>query len=306
MANATARGYRCGYVIEVTPGTTPASALQLLRTTSAGGRPNYQAIESEESHLTETPDVVRVGVDASGEINGEYSYGAFHGLLPSLFGANWATNNLKVGTSTITATIEDQYTDITKFMPWKGCLVNSFRVNMQQRQKITYTIGYKPTVIPTAMASATAGSGAATAAPTNPIMSPVASIQLLQEGGSGALKLHTFTMELTRVLIEQPILGSLSLDGIDPGSFSARGTAGMYLPNSTLADKLMADTETSLALTLGGASDLKDAWLFSKVRLTGGGIQPVGRNGAVILSIDWQAIYDATNSTVMLTRTPAA
>ena len=310
MANATSRGYQVGILKEVTYGTTPASALALVRTTGAAIKIAAGSVESEETHLVEVPDIIRVSADGSFEINGEYSYAAFHALMEGLWCSTFSTNVLTVGTTKTSFTIEDQYTDASLYLPGKGCLVESFSVSLQQGSKLTVKITGKVGVVPTAYATSSAGTGSATAAPTNAILSPVGSIQLLQEGGALDLKgvgTTAFTMDFMRTNIPQPQLGSLSLSGLDPSTFTAKGTIQLYVPTtsgSTLLDKYLGDTATSLACTLGGASAKKDAYLFTNVKFTDGGIAPIGRGQAAIQSLSWQAYYDATNTTCKVTRTP--
>lgn len=306
MPNATSRNFRIAYVRETTFGTTPGSALTIARSIGGGGQLQYQSVESEETHLNEVPDYTRVGAEGNGVIPMEYSYGALHDFIPGILGSDWATNVCSVGSTRYSYTIEDQYLDIGRYNPFKGCLINRLTVRMAARAKITAEVGYRPTIIPAAMATATAGTGAALAAPTNPMLNASTHLQLLQEGGSGTFKVREFSFELLRQVIPSPVCGSLYDDDADIGMFSARGTAVLQIANSTIADKLMNDTLTSLAYTIGGASTLKDAWLFSQVRLIGGGIQQVSRNSPVLLSLEWASKSDATNTSCKVTRTPAA
>lgn len=309
--NATARGYRVAYIKEVTQGTTPATAPTILRTIGGGMKVSAQTVESEELQLTEVPDVIRTGVEGTGTINFEYSYGGIHPMLEGLFGGTFTTNVLKVGTTPTFFTFEDQFTDISRYLASKGCVVEGISISLAQGQKITGTITYRALSVPATMAAATVFGAAPNAAPTNPIMSPVGSVRLIQEGGAldlGPAGIGTtgFTIEMTRPGIPQPQLGSTGLSGLDHGTFVCKGTLGLYVPAgaSTLVDKYLADTETSLALTLGGASTLRDAYLFSKVKFTDGGIGEMQRNSAANLNLSWQALYNATNSTVQVTRTP--
>jgi hypothetical protein len=307
MPNATSAGYRVGYVAEVTPGTTPAAALKLLRMTSGGGKVSAQTVESDEIHLVEVPDVIRVGADGAGSMSFELSYGALDDFLQGIFAATWATNVLKVGTTKSTFTIEDQYTDIPRFIPFKGCLIDSLSISVQQGSKITGKVGYTAGTIPTVSSATTAGTGGPTAAPTNTIMSPVGSVQLIQEGGAldlKALGVTAFSLDITRAGIKQPQLGTLSLSSLDAGRFTLKGSVSMYVSAATLLDKYLADTQTSLALTLGGSAALKYAFLMSKVRFTDGGIQELSKDSAAIQTFGFQATYDVTNTTCQITRTP--
>jgi hypothetical protein len=309
--NATARGYRVAYLKEVTQGTTPATAPTLLRTTGGGMKIAASTVESEEVQLVEVPDVIRTNVDGTGSINFEYSYGGIHPLLEALFGGVWTTNVLRVGTTPSFFTIEDQFTDVSRFLNSKGCLIESISVTLAQGQKITGTINYRALTPPTAMASATVFGAAPNAAPTNPIMSPVGSVRLIQEGGAldlGPAGIGTvgFTINMSRPGIAQPQLGSTALSGLDMGTFVCTGSVSLYMPAgaSAIMDKYLSDTATSLALTLGGASTLRDAYLFSNVKFTDGGPTEMSRNSVANLNLNWQALVSSPNTTAQITRTP--
>ncbi len=309
--NSTSRGYRVGYVKEVTQGTTPASALTLLRVTGGGGRVAASSIESDELQLNEVSDVIRTAADGTGTINFEYSYGGIHPLLEGLFNAAFATNVLRVGSTPAFFTIEDQFTDISRFLAFRGCVIEGISISLTQGAKITGVITYRSMVPPTSMGTATAGTGGPTAAPTNAIMSPVGSVRVIQEGGSldlgpAGIGTTAFTIEMTRPSIAQPQLGSTALSGLDQAQFICKGTLSLYMPAgaSALIDKYLADTETSLALTIGGASTLRDAYLFTRVKFTEGGPNAVQRNNPNILQLSWQSLATSPNTSAQVTRTP--
>ena len=54
----------------------------------------------------------------------------------------------------------------------------------------------------------------------------------------------------------------------------------------------------------GGSASLKYAFLFNKVRLTGGGVNALSKDQPAVQTYQWQAIYDSTNTTCKITRTP--
>lgn len=311
MANDTSAGYRFGYVAEVTPGTTPSSALQLVRTTGGGGKLTAQSTQSDEVHLAEISDVVRVGVDAGGTVPFEVSYGTvMDDWLQGILGGTWATNVLKCGTTKRTFTFEDQYTGAGVYAPWKYSLIESLAMNWAVGSKPTGRMTYVSASPPTAYASATAGTGAATAAPTNAIMSPVGDMRAFQEGGAGSELagspgVTAWSIEITRPVIKMPQLGSLALAGAEPDRIEVKGSLSLYFPDKALIDKYLADTMTSLGVTVGGATALSYAFLMAKVRLTDGGVQEVGRGQAVIQTYQYQAVYDASTSSLQVTRDPS-
>ena len=308
MPKANARNWRAAYVKETTAGVTPASPLTIIRTTGGGGRMAFTAEESEELQLNETPDFIRTNADGTITLNGEWSYGAVHWLLEALHQGVFSSNVLVVGSTLQTFTYEDQFLNITKYLPFKGCVVERLVISCA-RGKITWSATLRASVLPTVYAGASAGTGGPTAAATNAIASHVTGIQLAQEGGSLDLKgvgLTEWSVEWSRPTILYPQQGSLSSADIDQGQLVVRGNFSLYMPDSVLLDKLLADTLSSVALTVGGASVAKDAYLFSSVRLLDGGTQPVARNQAVIQQFQFGGRYDATNTTSKVTRTPAA
>jgi len=309
MPNATSAGYRVGYVAEVTPGTTPASALTLVRTTGGGGKVTSSATESDELQLAEVADLVRVGADSVGTINGELSYGALDVFMEAILGGTWSTNVVKAGTTKRTFTFEDQYTDGPIFVPWRYSLVDSLMLSFAVGSKPTFKLGYVCGSPPTVAATVTAGTGGPTAAPANDIMTPVGSIQLAQEGGSGSLLagapgITAFSIEVTRPVIKQPQLGTLALASADASRLIVKGSFSVYFATKALFDKYLANTQTSLAFTVGGAAALRYAFLMAKVRLADGGPQDVAKDQPVIQTYQYQSTFDASTSSLQVTRTP--
>ncbi|MCO4101053.1 MAG: hypothetical protein HEQ38_17000 [Gemmatimonas sp.] len=311
MSRATARGYRVGYIAEVTQGTTPATAPTLIRTIGGGMATAASSVQSEEIGLTGVPDVIRTGFEATGTLQMEYSYSGIHWALEGLFGAAFTTNVLRVGNTLRTFTLEHQWTDISRFLTARGCIIEGITITMQQGSKITVTITYRALTPPSAFATATVFGAAPIAAPTNAILSPIGGVQLIQEGGalnlgSGGIGCLGFTINMTRPGIPMPQLGSLALAGLDQSTPVCTGSVSLYVPTGATAvlDKYLADTETSLALRLGGAAAQRDDYLFTRVKFTEGGIGEMSPNSAANLNLSWQALDTTPNTTVQVTRTP--
>ena len=308
-ANSVASNFRVGYVQEVTQGTTPASPLKTLRITSGGAKVAQNFAESDEIHLVEVPNAIRLSVMGQGDYSGELSYGALDDLLQGVFAGTWSTNVLKVGSTVTSFTFEDQWTDVPLYAAYKGCIIDSLSISMQQGSKVTFKAGFKALTPPTTASGTTAGTGAQTAAPTNDAMDPIGSVQLAQEGGAGSLLagapgLTALTMDISRMAIMEPQLGTTALAGLLPSRFVMKGSFSTYFQNSTLFAKYLGRTDTSLSFTLGGASTKKYNFLMSKVTLTDGGPQSVSKDQPIIQTYSFQAVYDATNTTCTITRTP--
>lgn len=305
--NATGRNFRVAYIAEVTPGTTPASPLQLMRLTGGNHAIAFQSIESAELQLAETPDLIRVGADGTLTIDGELSYGALDDFFSGIAFNPWSTNVLTIGQTRQTFTLEFQYLDIGRYVVYKKCIVTNVKLTLAAKAKITYQLTFAVGILPTASTTATIGSAAATAAPTNSIMSPVTSIQLAQEGGSGSMLTTgctAFSFDIARAIIPEPQLGSLAPSDIDGDALTVKGSVSLYMPNLNLFDKILADTTTKFALTLGGVSSKNYAFLWNNAKLASGGPDAAAKAKAFLQTYNWQALYDATYTTQQITRTP--
>lgn len=309
--NELAIKYRTAAVKETVFGTTPASPLNVVRTTGASGRVTKTRATSDELHLFEVSDLITLDATGRGTIKGELSYGGvIENMWESLYGTAWSSDQLKVGATVIGLTIEDQLTGLAKFLAYKGCIIESIKLTVQQGAKITYEIAYVATIIPTAFASATVGTGAIVAAPTNKIMSPVTSVQLFNEG-SGPTNLLTngvvsTTFEFSRPAILMPQIGSLNQSDMGLGTFELKISVQMYANTVSLAliDKYLSDTDTLFNFTLGGSSTKKYAWTMSVASFIDAGVNEPSKNSALTTGFQVQALFDPTNSTALMTRTP--
>lgn len=309
MAIANARGWRPVYLKETTPGITPGAAGTVIRSTGGGGRIQFTSEDSAETTLFETPDFMRTDADGTITLNGEWSYGVLHWLLEGIHGNTFSTNVLTVGSTLQTFTYEDQWLNIAtpKYLPFKGCVVERLTINYA-RGKVTWSATLRPMTLPTAYASATVFTGGPTAAPTNRIISHVTGLQLAQEGGAldlkGTVGISQFSLEFVRPAILYKQVGSLSSADIDQGAFRASGTVSCWFKDTTILDKVLGDTLSSLAFTIGDPSAKKEAYLFTSTSFLDGGTEPVTLNNGVLQTFQFGSRADATNTSSKITRTP--
>jgi len=154
------------------------------------------------------------------------------------------------------------------------------------------------------MSGTTVWSGT-TAAGVNTVMTPLDSIQVMQEGGAGSMSGVTdFSMELTNNVVSLDQLSSVDPADLALANFDAQGTFSLYFADSTYYTKYANRTATSLAFTLGGAAAKKYAFSFAKVKLTALGIPNPGMNKPLVQKYSWVAYKDATDTTIKVTRTP--
>lgn len=303
MPKAHALDYRAAYIPEVTPGTTPAAALTILRTQGGGGRTTFQTTESRETHLGEVPFVARTLVEGAGRYPFELSYGMLDDFLVGILGGAWATNVAKVASTRRTFTFEDQYTDAAKFVAYRYAVLEQLSLNIQKGAVITGGLSFKS--LPGVPGTATVGTGPATAAPTNDVMACPDSVRLIQENGVAVPGFIGMTMELTRPVLSADVANSPTADELRGGKFRVRGTLSFYEDGETAIEGRYTNfTTTSLAINLGDASNRRYNFLMSKVKLTDGGRQEVAEDQYVIRQYNYVAFFDATNSTLQVTRVP--
>ncbi len=306
MPNAVGTNARLGYVLETTPGTTPASALQLVRATELRPGGTVSSTESEELTLgRQGGDQIMTDARGGWSFNYEMSYGNLDGLLESLFGSAWATDVLKVGNTLKTLSTEFQFTDAAQYAIYRRSLVNDFTLNVARGRVIGGSMGAASDF--PEWATTSFGTGAATAAPTNGVMDPVASVQLIQEGGSGAVAGPAeFSLHLSNGIIEFPELGSYSPSDLRYGRFKAEGTLNVYFADRTYIDKFLAWTDTELLFTIGGATALNYTFSFPRVKLSVPNITGIAVNRPIVIPMTFSAQYDATDATTAsITRDPS-
>lgn len=299
---AVGTNIKLGYVEETTHGTVPASPLKLLRATTV--TPRYTISSTQSAELTtarEVADLIRTDAKGGLSFNHELSYKNVDGPLESLFGAHWASDVLKVGTTKITHTTELQFSDIGQYCAYKYSLYNDFSISVAKGKIIDGSMGFV-SLIPV-WDDASVGTGGPTAAETNSVMDPVGSVQLIQEGGAGSVSGPSeFSIHLSNGIIDFPQLADLDPASLEYGQLKAEGTLSMYFADRTLLDKALAWDDTSLLFSLGGASGKLYDFSFARVKLSNMEVTGIAVNSAVILRSNWQALSDPTDTTAKITR----
>lgn len=293
-----------GYQVESAWGVVvPLNPIILLGVNSVDGTQDKQSTQSGMmSTSREVKDIIQVGASGGVQFSTEMQYGALDTPLEVLLGGTWTANVLKVGSVKRSLCLERQFTDITKFHAYKGAIPTSFSLGVSQGKVLTASMAFQ-SKFPT-FGVTTVGTGT-TAASVNPVMDPIAHVQLLQEGGAGSIAgASEFSLSIESGIIDQPQLQSLDPVDLNSGQFVVKGSFSLYYTDDTYLTKMSAWTQTSLALTIGGAASLKYAFSIPKVRLTKVGQPSQGPNQAIVQKVDFEAYYDATDTTLKITRTP--
>lgn len=300
MTTASGSRHSLGFVPEVTYGTTPATpafaAVRHKSTTLGLGRESLQSEEiRSDRHLVD----FRLGqYSVAGDIIGELSDGSHDELLEAVMCGTWATDVLKVGTTRRSFTFERHFADISKYLRYKGCELNSLALSVTPGAIVAATFGLLGQTMDPAASSAIAGAtypAATTAAPYDGFSG------VIEEGGSTIAIVTEVSLSLTNNLASMPVIGSLY--GLQPsiGRSILTGNLTAYFEDAVLLNKFINETSSSLEFTLGGGgTGLK--FFVPKLKYTGG--QPdVSGEGPVSLSMPWQGLYDSVEgSSLTITR----
>lgn len=306
MPQAISNREQLAYIAEATWGTFPATPNgRIARYNSIADTQTYSTTQSGEiTNARQVADTIFTDAKGGLSVKSEFSYDPQYEdwMLALLACSAWAANVAKVGTTRTSFAFERGFVDITQFLRYTGCIPVKMAWNIQNGAVISCDTTFDSKFPTTSAATAWTGTSAAG---SNSVMSPIDSVQLMQEGGGGAMAGVTdFSMEIANGLADFNQLTSLDPLDLQPATLSAMGTFSLYFADATYWTKYIARTRTSLQFVLGGAANKKYAFLFPNVALTAATMPNPGMNKPIVQKFSWVANFNAANSAVQITRTP--
>lgn len=200
---------------------------------------------------------------------------------------------VQAGVAMPSFTIERQLTDITRFQAYKGMVVNTMGVELRPNAMNLINFGFVGDQGVDAGATATTGTYN-----TLSTHSPLASFQgVIQEGGSAIAIVTALTMNLDNGRQSVGVVGAVGSPAIFEGESDITGSVTLMMEDSTLLAKFIAETETSIDVRLDDVNgvDLMHIRL-PRVKYTAGNVAPP-REGPVLLTLPFQALYDSVSGT---------
>lgn len=312
MANGSRHSMRI--VAESAYGTTPANPVfDIIRHTGTTLGLSKESLQSEELRDDRQISDFRHGAyQVGGDINVELSYGSFDKLLEAVLGGAWevdtpavGTDRLKAGTTRRSFTIERFFGDILTvdkpYHRFTGVEFNTLSLAINANAMVTGAFG----VLGQNMATSTAIVTGATYNPAT-TTSPLDSFTgTLQEAGVPIAVITEIQLNVENGLEARYVVGSKQSIRPSIGRSNVSGQVTAYFENSTLLDKFINETESSIVFELpDGAGNLYTVTL-PRIKYTGG--QPdVDGEGPITLSMPFQALLDATTGTnIIIDRNPA-
>lgn len=301
MAFATGGFHGLSYVPEVTMGTTPVTpAMKSVRHTSCSLGLTKESFQSNELRSDRQVSDLRHGAKkVEGEVGFELSYGAFDALLAAALFGTWNINVLKAGVTYQSFTMERRFTDITQFQVFTGVLVDSMSLNITPNGMVTGSFGL--------VGMGTSLSGTSLGTPTDVATnSPFDGFGgTLEEGGVTIAAISAITLELQNSLDPFFVVGSDSAVDINAGRCVVSGTVSAAFANTTLLNKFINETESSLSIELSDPLGNALEVYLPRIKYSGGDI-PAANEGRIVMNMPFTALLDSVLATnIQLTRTPA-
>lgn len=302
MAIASGSRHRLAAIAEVTYGTTPTTpAFTSLRHNSCNIGLSKDAVESEEIRGDRQITCFRHGnKSVGGDIEGELVYGEYDSLIEAALCGTWSTDVLKAGTTRRSFTVERTFQDITQFMRYTGCEVNTMSISIAPNSMIGVSFGFigkDQSIAQTAIASSTYS----TLTDTCQFDSFTATIN---EGGSPIALVTEMEVTLENGIEPQFVVGSSTTLRPSIGRCNVTGSITVYLEDQAMLTKFQNETESSLDITMTDPDGNTFQIEIPKLKYNSG--QPdVSGEGSVTVSMDFQAIYDSVDaSNIVITRNP--
>lgn len=303
MTIATGSRHNMAYVVESTFGTTPSTPVFTpIRHTGTTIGLSKDSIESEELREDRQIANYRHGnKSVSGDINFELSYGSFDDILEAVLCGTWNTDVLKAGTTRRSYTVERHHQDIGKYLRSTGCNFNTMSLSVAPNSMVTGSFGVIGKGFSVASVAVT-GATYNTESVTAPFDSFSGSIT---EGGSSIAVVTSLELSIENGMEALYVIGSS--DTLQPsiGKSMVNGSITAYFEDSTLIDKFINETSSSLSFTLTDAAGNDYLFELPNVKYNSGNPE-VGGAGAVTVSLDFVALYDADDaSQIVITRSAA-
>ena len=198
-----------------------------------------------------------------------------------------------VGTTLTTFTIEEAYTDISQYYPYRGCAINTMDLSIKPGAIVTGSFGLLG--IDLTAPSGTTIASSVTAPVTNAPMDSY--IGGIWEGGVNLALITGMDLKLNNNRAVQGIVGSKVTQDIYEGQSDVTGKVTVLFQDLTLYNKFLNETVTSLDVLLNDANGTDFLRFYvPAAKYTGAPINPP-KDGPVIMTLPFTATVDAVTGT---------
>lgn len=303
------------YIVEETFGTTPATPAMIeIRNTEDTLSLARDSFVSNERRGDRGIHDMRLGnKQPAGDLSFEFSYDNFDDFLAAVLCADyadvianaWIVDNgsafIKKGTKVTSFSIQKRFSDITQFHMFRGCIFNGFSLEINPNAMVTGTFNLLCKDF--AHGASAYHNSLVDVAPTVPFDGFTGDI--LEGGGTTNARISSLSISLNNGFERNFVLMSNTCPQMTSGKSTVTGTVTLYFANSTEYDKFANEVESSIKLTLEDKEGNEYEIFLPRIKYTTADT-PVNSDGAIIITMNFQALDDETEATnIKITRTDA-
>lgn len=297
MAFSQGSRTRLSFIPEVTFGTTPAGNFTELPFTTHSLNLSKERVTGNDIQSDRMPRVDRHGNrTASGDIVVDLRNGNYDSLLESLMFNAWddspssAPDELKVGTTLKSLSVEDYLADIDQAKLFTGMVVSQASFSMQPNQMVTTTFS----MIGKDM-SLSASEKTITAATINqPFDAYSGDFRIGNFDGALSALTAVTSIDFTINNNVNPtfVIGESSTPQLEYGRCEIEGTITAYIEDATLINRFLNETETAFDVSVNDPSGSNEyKFFFPKVKINSADT-PVENPQSRLVTLSFVALYD--------------
>ena len=257
-------------------------------------------------------DVIRVATGAEGDIEFELQYhDAIDEILEGAFGADYAGNSLKEGTTTKYLSIQKnfQIAGANKQITFTNMAVGSLEIEAEIGSLITGTAGFLGgTVVGDAVDTGSAASDSTSAA--GAIFSSADTTTLVKlgdaNGGSPTTQLNVqaFSFAIDNGLRQQRAIGDKNIIGVGLGRFNVTGSMTVHFSEITEMNKFLSDDAREIELHMTDGTRGYQ-FKFPEVKYTSAEVVAGGVDEDIMVEFELQMLEGTAGHTVEVVRDPS-
>jgi Phage tail tube protein len=302
MAFASGGYHGLYYVAEASFGVTPANPVWTpLRHTTCNLQLKRDKFECKELRSDRAVTDIRLGVyKCEGDVGFCLMYGGYDTILEALLGGTWTANVLKQGTTQRSFSILRRYADIAQYQVFSGCVPNKLTLDLKASGEIVMgTINF---IGANMTAALPAGSTYAAADTNTPMDSFSASVM---EGGVPSALVSAITLTLENGIEANYVVGSKYAAQVTWGRSVAAGKITAFFEDLVMFNKFLNETASSLVFVTSDGGTKTLTWALSNLKYTSAD-NPATDEKPIQLEMAFDALHDAVNTNLMITRNPTS
>ena len=309
MAFSQGSRTRLSYITESTFATTPTGNFQEIPFETHSLNLSKERVQGNDIQSDRMNRVDRHGNKATaGDVTVSLRDGNYDDWLESLMFSTWDTSpvtapdELKVGTTLKSFTIEDYAADIDQARLFTGMAVSqaSFSIAPNQLVNVTFSFVGSDSSISQTEKTITSATTA------QPFDAYSGAMQIADSGGTLATISSITAIDFTvnNSLAPTYVIGSDATPQLEYGRADIEGTITAYFEDDTLYNRFVNETETQIDITVDDPTGANEyGFFFPRIKINGADI-PVQNEQSRLITIPFVALYDSTEGSNLTIRRP--